>query len=105
MQKTRSFTPCGRLPLSIAQDKNLSLEAKGLYLLIKSCIEDPEFDCEHLRSAVEAKCKEGSEAFDSTWKELERAGYLTQQRTPSLETLRNQDKSIPPEHLVLGKME
>ncbi len=66
---------------SAAQDKNLSLKAKGLYLLIRSCIEDPEFDFNHFKPALQAKCKEGSVAFESTWKELKRAGYLKQRRT------------------------
>ena len=63
---------------SVVLDKNLSLKAKGLYHLIKSCIEDPEFDYEHFKPAVKAKCKEGSDAFDSAWKELKKAGYLKQ---------------------------
>lgn len=117
------------LPNSVAQDRNLSLKAKGLYHLIKSCMEDPKFDYDHFKPALQAKCKEGSVAFDSTWKELKRAGYLKQHRisrddsvskgfcyeyelldtaddsTPSLETLKDQGKSIPPEHLVLGRTE
>ena len=64
----------------VAQDQNLSLKAKGLYLLIQSCLEDPEFDYDHFKPALQAKCKEGSDAFDSTWKELKRAGYLKQRR-------------------------
>jgi hypothetical protein len=63
---------------SAAQEKNLSLEAIGLYALIKSCIEDPEFDYDHFKSAVMAKCKENCDAFDSTWNELIKAGYLKQ---------------------------
>ena len=65
---------------AVVLDKNLSLKAKGLYHLIKSCIEDPEFDYDHFKPAVKAKCKEGSDAFDSTWKELKKAGYLKQRR-------------------------
>ena len=65
---------------SVVLDKNLSLKAKGLYHLIKSCIEDPEFDYEHFKPAVKAKCKDGSGTFDSTWKELKKAGYLKQRR-------------------------
>jgi len=67
------------MPNSVAQD-NLSLKAKGLYFLIKSCVEDPEFDYEHFKSALMAKCKEGIDTFDSTWKELKKAGYLKQRR-------------------------
>ena len=65
---------------SVVLDKNLSLKAKGLYHLIKSCIEDPEFDYDHFKPAVKAKCKEGIDAFDSAWKELKKAGYLKQSR-------------------------
>ncbi len=65
---------------SVAQDKNLSLKTKGLYLLIQSCIESPEFDFSHYKPALEAKCKEGSKAFDSAWRELKQAGYLKQYR-------------------------
>lgn len=67
------------MPNSVAQD-NLSLKAKGLYFLIKSCIEDPKFDYDHFKPALMAKCKEGSDTFDSTWKELKQAGYLKQRR-------------------------
>ncbi|HCM22822.1 MAG TPA: hypothetical protein DHW78_00645 [Ruminococcaceae bacterium] len=70
------------LPGSVAQDKNLSLKAKGLYSLIKSCMADPEFDSTYFKSAVMAKCKEKDKAFDNTWKELKAAGYLKQRRIP-----------------------
>ena len=114
MNKNQSF--CS-VPNSAAQDEYLSLKAKGLYLLIKSCIEDPEFDINHYKPALMARCKEGSDAFDSTWKELKQAGYLKQRRfsngeskgfhyeyelldtaddsTPSFETLSGNGKSIP----------
>ena len=65
---------------SAAQDEYLSLKAKGLYHLIKSCIEDPEFDFNHYKPALMDRCKEGSDAFDSAWKELKKAGYLKQRR-------------------------
>lgn len=65
---------------SVAQDITLSLKAKGLYLLIQSCIESPEFDFIHYKPELEAKCKEGSKAFDSAWRELKSAGYLKQHR-------------------------
>jgi hypothetical protein len=68
------------MPNLVADDITLSLKAKGLYLLIQCCIEDPEFDFNHYKPALMAKCKEGSDAFDSTWKELKKAGYLKQHR-------------------------
>ena len=76
---TASQSLCS-IPNSVAQDKNLSLKAKGLYALIQNCIEDPEFDSNHFKPALQAKCKEGGDAFDSAWKELKRAGYLQQHR-------------------------
>ena len=102
---------------TVARDTNLSLKAKGLYLLIKMCLRDSEFDFMHFKPALEAECKEGGRAFDSAWKELKKAGYLKQYRapycegvgfhyaykllvradasTPSLETLKGSGKSIP----------
>lgn len=64
----------------VAQDRNLSLKAKGLYLLIQSCMEDPEFNFYRFKQAVQAYCNEGDKAFDSAWKELKNAGYLKQRR-------------------------
>lgn len=78
MIKNNSF--CS-VPNSVAQDNNLSLEAIGLYSLIKSCIEDPKFDFDHFKPALKAKCKDGDKSFDSAWKELKRAGYLKRGRT------------------------
>ncbi|WP_156990610.1 hypothetical protein [Caproicibacter fermentans] len=68
------------LPDSLAKDRTLSLKAKGLYLLIRICLEDPDFDFEHFKPALQAKCKEGVGAFNSAWNELETAGYLKQRR-------------------------
>lgn len=69
--------PCFRpVPSSAVQDMNLSLEAKGLYSLIQTCLEDPDFDYEHFKPALQANCKEEDKAFDSAWKELKNAGYL-----------------------------
>lgn len=73
-QSTRSIAN------SVARDRNLSLKAKGLYALIQSCLEDQQFDFIHFKPALEAECKEGSQAFDSAWKELKQSGYLKQCR-------------------------
>lgn len=73
---------CCSVSNSAARDMFLSLKAKGLYLLIQSCMEDPEFDINRFKPALQAKCKEGSDAFESAWKELKRAGYLKQLRIP-----------------------
>ncbi len=76
---------------SAAQDKNLTLEAIGLYFMIQSCIEDLKLDYDHFKSAMMARCKESNDTFDSAWEELNKAGYLKQLRishsTPSCETL------------------
>ena len=77
MDKKRCF--CS-VPNWVAQDRNLSLKAKGLYLLIQSCMDDPEFNYYRFKQAVQAYCEEGDKAFDSTWKELKNAGYLKQRR-------------------------
>lgn len=68
------------VPDSAARDKTLSLKAKGLYLLIESCLNNPEFDRNHLKQSLFDLCKESSKAFDSAWKELKEAGYLKQCR-------------------------
>lgn len=68
------------VPDSAARDKTLSLKAKGLYLLIESCLKNPEFDRRHFRQAIFDSCKESDKAFDSAWKELKEAGYLKQCR-------------------------
>lgn len=69
-----SFCP---VPSSAVQDMNLSLEAKGLYSLIRICLDNPDFDFEHVKPAIRAKCKEGGSAeFNSAWEELKKAGYL-----------------------------
>lgn len=73
MNKDHSFYT---VPNSAVQGMNLSLEAKGLYSLIQTCLEDPDFDIGHFKQAVQANCKEEDKAFDSAWKELKNAGYL-----------------------------
>lgn len=80
----RCMNACGYCSVSnsAAQDNTLSLKAKGLYLLIESCISNPKFDKIHLKQALIDKCKESNIAFDSAWKELKNAGYLKQYRVP-----------------------
>ncbi len=75
MNDNHSLCP---IPKSVAQDKNLSLKAKGLYWLIENYIESPTFDSSHFKPVLLANCKESSAAFDSAWKELKYAGYLKQ---------------------------
>ncbi len=59
---------------SIARDKNISMKAKGLYLIIQSYITMP--DREWHKNDFTNMVAEGKSAFDSAWKELKDAGYL-----------------------------
>lgn len=59
---------------SIARDKNISMKAKGLYLIIQSYITMP--DKEWHKNDFINMVAEGKSAFDSAWKELKDAGYL-----------------------------
>lgn len=62
----------------VAWDKNLSMKAKGLYLLIESLINIPDFVL--YKNTLKNKCKEGEKAFESAWKELKGNGYLKQEK-------------------------
>ena len=63
---------------ALLQDENLSLKAKGLYGLIESYINIPDFTL--YKNMLRKKCKEGDTAFDNAWKELKDSGYLIQHR-------------------------
>jgi hypothetical protein len=63
---------------TVIEDKNLSMKAKGLYLIIKHYITIPNFILN--KGYLMSLSKEGERAFDSTWKELKDAGYLKQYR-------------------------
>lgn len=58
----------------ITKDANISLKAKGLYLVIQAYISMPDrkWKKEDFRNLT----KEGKKAFDSAWKELKDFGYL-----------------------------
>ena len=66
-----AFVP---IPQVIAKDKELSLKAKGLYLLIQSYITIPNFKL--YKSYLMSMCVEGQCSFDSAWNELKEKGYL-----------------------------
>lgn len=66
-----AFVP---IPQVIAKDKELSLKAKGLYLLIQSYITIPNFKL--YKSYLMSACIEGQCSFDSAWNELKNKGYL-----------------------------
>ncbi len=58
----------------ITRDKNISLKAKGLYLIIQAYITMP--DKQWRKDDFFNMSKEGTKAFDNAWKELKDAGYL-----------------------------
>lgn len=60
----------------LIRDQQLSLRAKGLYVLIESYITIPDFVL--YKWYLQKQCTEGQRAFDSAWKELKDAGYLVQ---------------------------
>ena len=59
---------------SIARDKNISMKAKGLYLIIQSYITMP--DKVWLKTDFMNMVQESQKAFDSAWNELKESGYL-----------------------------
>ena len=62
----------------VIENKNLSMKAKGLYLIIMHYVTIPNFVLN--KKYLMSLSKEGERAFDSTWKELKDAGYLKQYR-------------------------
>ena len=62
------------------QDSKLSLKAKGLYAMIQSYINTPDYDL--YKWYLLKLCREGERAFDSAWKELKEHGYLKLYRMP-----------------------
>lgn len=71
---------------AVAMDSNLSLKAKGLYLLIQTYITIPGFTL--YKNYLMSQCKERESAFDSAWNELKRNGYLKQYKMQDTETKR-----------------
>ena len=65
----------------VIENKNLSMKAKGLYLIIMHYVTIPNFVLN--KKYLMSLSKEGERAFDSTWKELKDAGYLKQYRLKS----------------------
>lgn len=65
------FVPISQV---VAKDKEISLKAKGLYLLIQSYITIPNFKL--YKSYLMSVCVEGQCSFDSAWNELKEKGYL-----------------------------
>lgn len=74
-KKQNPFSQVSNHPL---RNPELSLRAKGLYALIQSYINIPNFIL--YKSALQNMCSEGRDAFESAWKELKNSGYLIQNR-------------------------
>jgi hypothetical protein len=72
MRKT-SFTT---LPNELLQDKRLSLRARGLLAMMLSMPED----WETYGQWIEENCKEGKDALQTVYRELEETGYLQRER-------------------------
>ena len=70
----RNKVPFFQISQVVAKDKELSLKAKGLYLLIQSYITIPNFKL--YKSYLMSVCVEGQCSFDSAWNELKEKGYL-----------------------------
>lgn len=74
-------------------DPTLSLGAKGLYAMIESYINIPDFTL--YKTALMKMSKEGRKAFDSSWRSLKEKGYLIQYE------LRNEKNQIYYEYELL----
>lgn len=70
----RNKVPFVPISQAVAKDKEISLKAKGLYLLIQSYITIPNFKL--YKSYLMSVCVEGQCSFDSAWNELKEKGYL-----------------------------
>ena len=58
----------------ITRDRDISLKAKGLYLVIQANITMP--DKRWRKEDFKSMTCEGKKAFDGAWNELKEAGYL-----------------------------
>jgi hypothetical protein len=72
-KKKKDFTQVSNIAL---RDPNLSLKAKGLYGIINSFLDIPDFTL--YKTYLETFCKEGRRAFQSSWDELKEHEYLIQ---------------------------
>ena len=75
ISKRKDFAQVSNEPL---RSNDLSLKAKGLYALIESYINIPNFEL--YKNTLKKACKEGSTSFENTWKELKESGYLVQRK-------------------------
>ena len=96
-RKKRGFTAVQN---AVAKNTDISLKAKGLYLLIQAFITMP--DVSWKKSDFEAMCREGTKAFNSAWDELKNKGYLHVHIYTENGVFRNEyellDESVPGPH-------
>lgn len=69
VKKERNFT---QIPNEIVHRDDLTMKAKGLYLIIASLPDNFDITKKYLQK----KSKDGKKAFDSGWKELVDTGYI-----------------------------
>lgn len=82
---------------SVAQNMEMSLRARGLYLLIQSYITLP--DGTFTKDFFMKKAKsEGKKAFDSAWKELKQKGFLVMHRYRMKKGFRNEYELLEEAH-------
>lgn len=72
-KKKKNYTQVSNTAL---RDPNLSLKAKGLYGIINSFLDIPDFTL--YKTYLETFCKEGRRSFQSSWDELKEHEYLIQ---------------------------
>ena len=75
---TKRENPFSQVANHPLRNPKLSLKAKGLYAVIQSYINIPDFIL--YKNTLLHSCSEGKDAFESAWKELKNAGYLVQNR-------------------------
>ncbi len=71
IEKQKGFTIAVN---NAVRDDGLSLRAKGLYVLIRSYITMEGFEL--TKAFLMQRCMEGEKAFNSSWEELKKKGYL-----------------------------
>ncbi len=62
----------------VLENEELSLNAKGLYALIESCI---SFSDDVTKADLMEKCGKSAAHFNKAWDELKKAGYLKEYPT------------------------
>lgn len=97
-RKKTGFTAVGNI---VVRDKNLSLKAKGLFMLIQSYITIP--DSSWKKSDFEKMALDGSKSFESGWNELKDKGYLKTHIFPNVKGLKNAKNGFASEFELLDE--